>query len=79
MGWTRCQTQNHTAGRTRELLPAEVDDQVALGGEPHVAVVAPKGFRVVPAVGRQLGRRDKHFVAVFALVGNLNELSSNQG
>ena len=77
MGWTRC--QNHTAERTRELLPAEVDDQVALGGEPHVAVVAPKGFRVVPAVGRQLGRRDKHFVAVFALVGNLNELSSNQG
>ena len=56
-----------------------MDDQVALGGEPHVAVVAPKGFRVVPAVGRQLGRRDKHFVAVFALVGNLNELSSNQG
>ena len=59
--------------------PAEVYDQVALGGEPHVAVVAPKGFRVVPAVGCQLGRRDKHFVTVFALIGNLNELSSKQG
>ena len=53
-------------------VPAQVDHQVALGREPHVAVLAPKGLCVVPAVRGQLGRSDEHLVAVLALVGDLN-------
>ena len=52
--------------------PAEVDDKVALGGEPHVAVLAPEGLRVMPPVRRQLGWRHEHLVAILALVGDLH-------
>ena len=67
-------SQNHGASPNWQSYhsPAEVYDQVALGGEPHVAVLAPEGLRVMPPVRRQLGGRHEHLVAILALVGNLH-------